>query len=263
MEHEQWKEILGAVNEEEGLSKDNVIARIKEKLEVKDKNEYEKWENAGFSVNHLFQLTFCRKAEEYTLLYLAAKRGHTKIVKILIEKGANVNVIGKGGLTPLYWAVQEGRTEIVKILIAKGAKVDAAGKDGFTPLHWAVQKGRAEMVKILIENGADHLIKDVYGCTPMDIYGNGCIIQFLREKAFKKSVIYGGSTAVLGGAIAIALFAAGTIAVELIPIVIAVATVAIATLAVGGITYMMSKPSTKVDEAEGKNTVGNGLGVTR
>lgn len=102
VKHEQRKEILGAVNKEEGLSKDNAIARIKEKLEVKDKNEYEKWENAGFSVNHLFQLTFCRKAEEYILLYFAAKRGHTKIVKILIEKGANVNVIGKCGLTPLH-----------------------------------------------------------------------------------------------------------------------------------------------------------------
>lgn len=96
-----------------------------------------------------------------------------------------------------------------------------------------------------------------------NIYGNGCIIQFLKEKASKKSAIFGGATAVLGAAIAIALFASGTIAVELIPIVIAVAIAAIATLEVGGITYMMSKPSTKVDEAEGKNTVGNGLGVIR
>ncbi|WP_265035588.1 MULTISPECIES: hypothetical protein [unclassified Wolbachia] len=63
--------------------------------------------------------------------------------------------------------------------------------------------------------------------------------------------IAGCSTALLGTAIVVALFTTGTIAVELISIVIAVATVAIATLAVGGITYMMSKPSTKVEEVEG------------
>ncbi|WP_419247357.1 hypothetical protein ACJZL1_01560 [Wolbachia endosymbiont of Rhagoletis indifferens] len=69
-------------------------------------------------------------------------------------------------------------------------------------------------------------------------------------------------TALLGAAIAVALFATGTIAVELIPIVIAVVAVATAALAVGGITYMMSKPSTKVDEAKKEKTAENGPGVT-
>ncbi len=47
-----------------------------------------------------------------------------------------------------------------------------------------------------------------------------------------------------------ALFATGTDAVELIPIVIAVVAIAAAALAVGGITYMMLKPSTEMDEVE-------------
>ncbi len=47
-----------------------------------------------------------------------------------------------------------------------------------------------------------------------------------------------------------ALFATGTVAVELIPIVIAVVAIAAAALAVGGITYMMLKPSTEMDEVE-------------
>lgn len=61
----------------------------------------------------------------------------------------------------------------------------------------------------------------------------------------------------LGAAIAVTLFATGTVAVELIPIVIAVAAVAIAALAVGGITYMMSKPSTKMEEAKEEKTAGD------
>jgi hypothetical protein len=54
----------------------------------------------------------------------------------------------------------------------------------------------------------------------------------------------------LGTAAAVALFAIGTIAVELIPIVIAVAAIATAALVVGGATYMMLKPNTKMDKAE-------------
>ncbi|WP_265025565.1 hypothetical protein [Wolbachia endosymbiont (group A) of Bibio marci] len=82
------------------------------------------------------------------------------------------------------------------------------------------------------------------------------------KRATKNGIIAGCSTALLGTAVAVALFATGTIAVELIPIVIAVVAVATAALAVGGITYMMSKPSTKVDEAKKEKTAENGPGVT-
>ncbi|MGL9760881.1 MAG: hypothetical protein ACR5LB_01430 [Wolbachia sp.] len=47
----------------------------------------------------------------------------------------------------------------------------------------------------------------------------------------------------LGTAAAVALFATGAIAVELVPILIAVIAVTVAALAVGGVTYMLSEPS--------------------
>ncbi|MDG7057298.1 MAG: hypothetical protein LKM43_04085 [Wolbachia endosymbiont of Penenirmus auritus] len=47
----------------------------------------------------------------------------------------------------------------------------------------------------------------------------------------------------LGTAIAVAFFATRTIAVELVPILIAVTAVTVAALAVGGVTYMLSEPS--------------------
>lgn len=40
-----------------------------------------------------------------------------------------------------------------------------------------------------------------------------------------------------------AFFATGTVAVELVPILIAVVAVTVAALAVGGVTYMLSEPS--------------------
>ncbi|MDR0773684.1 MAG: hypothetical protein LBE46_05230 [Wolbachia pipientis] len=57
MNYKQWKRMLSAVDKEEGLSKDNVIEKIKEKLKAENgEDEYKKWEEAGFDVNYLFEV---------------------------------------------------------------------------------------------------------------------------------------------------------------------------------------------------------------
>ncbi|XCA33072.1 MAG: hypothetical protein ABS808_04715 [Wolbachia endosymbiont of Polyergus mexicanus] len=65
----------------------------------------------------------------------------------------------------------------------------------------------------------------------------------------------------LGTAVAVALFATGTVAVELMSVMIAVAAVTIVALAVGGITYSILKPSTKMDETKKAQNV-NGQEVS-
>ncbi len=69
----------------------------------------------------------------------------------------------------------------------------------------AAEEGCTEIVKILIENGADPLIKDEHGKTPRDLAQDDVIKKLLEEaeetqlgkRAFKKSVFYGGLTALL------------------------------------------------------------------
>ncbi|WP_353270501.1 ankyrin repeat domain-containing protein [Wolbachia endosymbiont (group A) of Myopa testacea] len=203
----------------------------------------------------------------YTPLHCAGEGGHTKIAKILIANRANVNAKADHlektkGITPLHYAAVKGHTEVVKILIANGAnvnaKIDAGEAKGITPLHCAAIKGHTEIVRILIANGADPLLKNKDGKTPRNLAERDFIKKLLKEaeekqlkqQALNKSISAGGATVLLGTAAAVALFATGTAAIELIPIVIAVATVAIAALAVGGATYMMLKPSTEMDEVE-------------
>lgn len=43
-------------------------------------------------------------------------------VRILLDRGANVNNADKIGRTPLYWATKEDHTEIVNMLKSKDAK---------------------------------------------------------------------------------------------------------------------------------------------
>jgi ankyrin repeat protein len=62
-----------------------------------------------------------RNALGRTALYNAAKAGNRAVVKLLIERGANVNAADQDGLAPLYPAVSYGRDEVFADLLAKGA----------------------------------------------------------------------------------------------------------------------------------------------
>ena len=58
------------------------------------------------------------------------------------------------GDTALILAIINQRTEVVKLLLEKGANVKAADKDGRTPLNWALQEKNAEVLKLLKHHGA-------------------------------------------------------------------------------------------------------------
>ncbi len=102
-----------------------------------------------------------------TPLFIACQNDHEEIVQILIDKGADVNQADKDGGTPVWMACQNGHKKIVKILIDKGADVNQADKDGNTPLLVACQNDHEEIVKILIDKGADLHQANIRGFTPL------------------------------------------------------------------------------------------------
>lgn len=63
-----------------------------------------------------------------TPLWYAAGEGRTDVVRLLIDRGANLNTMNKKGDSALEFAALKGHTDIVKILIDAGADVDAAVK---------------------------------------------------------------------------------------------------------------------------------------
>lgn len=92
-----------------------------------------------------------------TPLWLAAKEGHEKVVRLLLESGADPNVDNEYG-SPLSLAVDWGHYAVVKLLLENGADLDdemRAGTYTETPLGVAAQRGDHAMLKLLLENGAD------------------------------------------------------------------------------------------------------------
>ncbi|MDT4896231.1 MAG: uncharacterized protein QOH25_1308 [Acidobacteriota bacterium] len=68
---------------------------------------------------------------------LDTKDGHEKIVKLLVERGANVSVrASDGGETPLFVAALFGNTEMVKFLLAHHVKVNDKTWQDRTALKW-------------------------------------------------------------------------------------------------------------------------------
>ncbi|KAJ7440551.1 ankyrin repeat domain-containing protein, partial [Mycena galericulata] len=88
-------------------------------------------------------------------LHIAAAGGHIEIVRILLEKGANINAAGGREGSSLHIAAARGHTEIVRILLEKGANVNAAGGRDGSSLHIAAARGHIENVRILLEKGAN------------------------------------------------------------------------------------------------------------
>lgn len=97
------------------------------------------WKTTGMITNKYF-----------TDLILASYYGHRVIVKLFLEKGADVESRDGIGGTPLSWAAGNGHEATVKLLLEKGA--DVKSKDGYgeTPLSWAAINGHEAVVKLLL-----------------------------------------------------------------------------------------------------------------
>ena len=59
----------------------------------------------------------------------------TETVKLLMERGANIEDKDIDGHTPLLLAAKWGKTETVKLLIERRANIEAKDSKGRTPLH--------------------------------------------------------------------------------------------------------------------------------
>jgi ankyrin repeat protein len=87
-----------------------------------------------------------------TALADAAARGDIAAVRLLLDKGADVNAVDYRGYTPLMHATQYDRDspELVRLLLSRGANVNVKG-EGQTPLSIAARRGETELTRLLRE----------------------------------------------------------------------------------------------------------------
>lgn len=102
-------------------------------------------------------------------LVLAAGNGHTKVVELLLDEGADIQQCGLMKDTALQRASHNGHYHTVKYLLEQGADVDTLDLGDNTALHWAAMRGHVEIVNLLLQNGADKNIKNKQEFLPIDL----------------------------------------------------------------------------------------------
>eukprot|EP00123_Amoebidium_parasiticum_P000884 comp118012_c0_seq1/m.48975 comp118012_c0_seq1/g.48975 ORF comp118012_c0_seq1/g.48975 comp118012_c0_seq1/m.48975 type:complete len:592 (-) comp118012_c0_seq1:176-1951(-) len=110
----------------------------------------------------------CRDDENVSCLHWAALNDRVEIVRYLLQRNVNVDIIG-GDLrgTPLHWAVREGHLQVAVVLISNGASLTKEDSQGFSALHLAAQYGHASTCLYLISKGADVNRNDPEQRTPL------------------------------------------------------------------------------------------------
>jgi beta-lactamase regulating signal transducer with metallopeptidase domain len=86
----------------------------------------------------------------------AAQEGHLEAVRLLLDWGADPNLVIRDDGTPLIAAARDGRTDVVALLLDRGARIDQIVPGYFgNALNQASRYGRLGVVKLLVARGAD------------------------------------------------------------------------------------------------------------
>ncbi|EDW00784.1 ankyrin repeat, SAM and basic leucine zipper domain-containing protein 1 [Drosophila grimshawi] len=91
-----------------------------------------------------------------------------KLVQLLLQHGAVINVSDKYGMTPFMCACRKGYTCVVKILLPE-VSFDAIDNQGCTAIFHAIENNHADIVKLLIESGVNAKLANGKGYTPKQV----------------------------------------------------------------------------------------------
>lgn len=105
--------------------------------------------------------------EGSSALFYAAANGSAEVARLLIARGANVNLLNHQGQSPLLVATLKGHLPVVELLLQAKANTEAKDAQGRSAVMHAAWKGNAELVKILVNLRADVNRQDNEGWTAL------------------------------------------------------------------------------------------------
>lgn len=95
------------------------------------------WNSAIVAASNRFQLRACR------------------VIRRLLEAGANIDSTTDEGETALHRAAAEGAPDLIDLMLDKGASINAISNSGQTPVQKASYLGKNESIKCLLKRGAN------------------------------------------------------------------------------------------------------------
>jgi len=107
-------------------------------------------------------------AENENPLRNAACLGFTRMVRLLLDKGANIENTDGFGRTALVMATENNHFKTSLLLLRRGANINCTDIWGQTPVYYAASQGMLPMVKMLQKQNADTTICCEDGLTPAE-----------------------------------------------------------------------------------------------
>jgi ankyrin repeat protein len=119
-----------------------------------------------------------------SLLHIASLCCQVEVVRLLVERKADINIRNDRNDTALHLAAFSSSVEIINILLDKGMSIDLRNRDDCTPLHFSAVCGNLEATKTLVEKGAALNDTSQYGITPLILaakHGELQVFRYLTE----------------------------------------------------------------------------------
>jgi len=152
-----------------------IIKRRKRKAKKGDHAIEEEFEEEEYLQEALRRLPsqYVDRQNEYgnSLLHLACANGCYNLAEILLENGANVNLLNQRGEGCLHFACHKTSLsiEIVHLLLRFHIDVNTAEiMFGCTPLHYAAGAGQLQLCELLVKSGANVQLRDFDQCSCID-----------------------------------------------------------------------------------------------
>jgi ankyrin repeat protein len=160
-------------------------------------------ENMNAKITLLHRVTFCgqlevirllverkadiniRNSNKDTALHFAAESGGVEIIQLLVDKGMSVNLTNTRGDTPLHVSARLGNLEATKNLVEIGAALNRTNVDGNIPLMEPAYDGKSEVLRYHTEVGADTIIRNKRDKSAIHIAalsGSVDIIKYLLDQ---------------------------------------------------------------------------------
>jgi ankyrin repeat protein len=126
------------------------------------------------------------------MLFQAVDKGMTTLFRLLTDRSQDLRPVDPSGQSLLHSAAAGGSADIVGLLIERGFDAAKADRFGWTPLHYAARDGRTEAARILIEKGAPLNTRTISGQTAYNVAQERsmeAVAALLAEKGADKTDI--------------------------------------------------------------------------
>ncbi|PNJ85074.1 POTEA isoform 1 [Pongo abelii] len=133
--------------------------------------------------------------QKRTAVHLASANGNSEVVKLLLDRRCQLNILDNKKrtaltkmsmeITALHYAIYNEDKLMAKALLLYGADIESKNKHGLTPLLLGVHEQKQQVVKFLIKKNANLNALDRYGRTALILAvcgGSASIVSLLLEQ---------------------------------------------------------------------------------